>query len=155
MDWGEVIRTVASGGTVVAVLIAARQLLLNRRQARATFEDDLSREYRTIIEDLPSDAFFVNADRSAQLTESEQKAMFRYFDLSNEQLRFCHQGRISKGTAKAWREGIEQNLALPRFEQAWSVITSRIVAETFTCLYELRAPAPAGPDEPHAPPQAS
>ena len=86
MAWDEVVRTLGSGGTLVAVLIAAQQLFLNRRQIRAGFEDDLSREYRAISRELPADAFFADADTSLPLTTEQLNAMFRYFDLSNEQL---------------------------------------------------------------------
>jgi len=48
MPLDELVRTIGSGGTLIAVLMAAQQLRLNRRQARANFEDDLSREYRAI-----------------------------------------------------------------------------------------------------------
>src|SRR5690348_11103683 len=100
----ETIRTLGSAGTVIAVSRAALQLSLNRRQTRANFEDDLSREYRAISATLPADAFFRDADRSAALTAEQSNAMFRYFDLSNEQLRFCQQGRVSRQTERAWKQ---------------------------------------------------
>lgn len=140
MAWDEVVRTLGSGGTLIAVLIAAQQLLLNRRLATASFEDDLSREYRTISSELPPDAFFIDADCSAPLTDVQQTAMFRYFDLSNEQLRYCDQCHVSRETAEAWREGIAQNLALPRFEQAWDVIIPRLAHDHFTELCKVRPP---------------
>jgi hypothetical protein len=126
MPWDELVRTLGSGGTLIAVLIAAQQLLLNRRQLRANFEDDLSREYRSISRELPADAFFADADSSVALSSEELNAMFRYFDLSNEQLRYCDQRRVSRETAEAWRAGITDNLSLPRFEQAWNAITPRL-----------------------------
>jgi hypothetical protein len=148
MPWDELVRTLGSGGTLVAVLIAAQQLLLNRRQIRASFEDDLSREYRALSVQLPADAFFDDADRSVQMTGEQQQAMLRYFDLSNEQLRYCEQRRVSRSTAKAWREGIEENLRLPRFEQAWEAITPRLGTDHFTELYKLRPPVPVRVTQP-------
>jgi ribosomal protein L34 len=50
------VRTAGSGGTVIAVLIAAPQLLLNRRQARAGFEDAMSLEYRKLVVELLADS---------------------------------------------------------------------------------------------------
>src|SRR4051812_20942547 len=140
MAWDGVVRTLGSGGTLVAVLIAAQQLLLNRRQIRAGFEDDLSREYRSISRELPADAFYADADTSVPLDPDELNAMFRYFDLSNEQLRYCDQRRVSSGTAEAWRDGIAGNLKLPRFDQAWRVITPRLAPTYYTQLYRLRQP---------------
>jgi hypothetical protein len=137
----EAIRTVGSAGTLVAVSIAALQLALNRRQTRANFEDDLSREYRTISAALPADAFFYDADASVSLTDEQRNAMFRYFDLSNEQLRFCKQKRVSRRTERAWRQGIRANLELPRFEQAWEEVTSRLSRDHFTELYGIKSPA--------------
>jgi hypothetical protein len=134
MAWDEVVRTLGSGGTLIAVSIAAYQLVLNRRQARANFEDDLSREYRTISAGLPQDAFYVQVDESVGLTEPQLNAMFRYFDLSNEQLRFCRDRRVSKETAKAWEEGITSNLGLPRFRQAWDQTVPRLSHSHFTQL---------------------
>ncbi len=130
MPWDELVRTLGSGGTLIAVLIAAQQLLLNRRQIRANFEDDLSREYRSISRELPADAFFSDAPGTIPLTDEQLNAMFRYFDLSNEQLRYCKQGRVSRETANAWRDGIVDNLKLPRFQQAWTQITARLDQNT-------------------------
>jgi hypothetical protein len=141
MPWDEVVRTVSSAGTLVAVLIAAQQLLLNRRQARATFEDSMSREYRALVGDLPADAFHATGDCTQTLAEAEKKAMFRYFDLSNEQLRFCDAGRVSRETAEAWRNGIRENLNLPRFRQAWRELERLIPDGHFTKLTEVLAPA--------------
>ncbi len=141
MAWDEVIRTLGSGGTLVAVSVAAYQLVLNRRQARANFEDDLSREYRAISAELPQDAFYVHVDESAALTGQQLNAMFRYFDLSNEQLRFCRDGRVSHETVEAWRAGIASNLGLPRFRQAWEQIVPRLPPDHFT---ELNAVATSG-----------
>lgn len=55
MPWDEVVRTLGSGGTRIAVSIAAYPLVLNRRQAKAYFEDDLSRDDRAISAELPHD----------------------------------------------------------------------------------------------------
>ena len=61
MGTAEWIRTVASIFTAGGVLLAGVQLIFNRRQAKASFEDDMSREYRAITRDLPDDAFFTLA----------------------------------------------------------------------------------------------
>lgn len=51
----EIIKTVASLATVVAVILTWRQLRLVRKQATTTFEDRLTEQYRSIMEDIPTD----------------------------------------------------------------------------------------------------
>ena len=151
MEWHEWVRTLGSGGTLVAVLVAIYQLYLNRQQSKANFEDDLSREYRDISGAMPSDAFFHDADKRAPMTPAQLQAMFRYFDLSNEQLRFGRQRRVTRKTRRAWQQGIEQNLALPRFERAWIDVTSWLPEDHFTHLYAIKAAAPRGSASRHSP----
>jgi len=43
MQWYEWVRDLAPAATPIAVLVAAGQLRFNRRQAKASFEDDLNR----------------------------------------------------------------------------------------------------------------
>ena len=134
MSWDEWVRTLAAVATPAAVLVAVLQLRYNRRQAQADFEDDLSREYRGISVDLPLDAFFKEPNLDQPLSDGERKAMFRYFDLSNEQLRLGVQDRISDSTREAWEDGIAENMALPRFRGAWRDISPRIPDDFFTEL---------------------
>lgn len=112
-----------------------------QRQARANFEDDLSCEYRAITRELPSDAFFEDAAEGDALTREEQQAMFRYFDLSNEQLRYVKDRRVSRATGKSWESGIRENLRLPRSRGAWTSITSdfrKATSRSCTCLSHPR-----------------
>ena len=68
---------------------------------------------------LPLDTFHRAPDLARALSPEEQKAMFRYFDLSNEQLRLAGtSGRITESTATAWRDGIRDNMSLRRFQDA-------------------------------------
>jgi hypothetical protein len=52
---------------------------------KGKFADALNRGYRRITEELPLDAFSTSPNLATSLKPVE--AMFRYFDLSNEQLR--------------------------------------------------------------------
>lgn len=138
MPWDEWVRTVASAATPVAVFLAAWQLRFNRGQAKASFEDDLNREYRGITAELPLDAFSVAPELTTPLKPTEAKAMFRYFDLSNEQLRIARDGtRIGKTTRAAWLDGIRQNMALPRFRHEWEVMRTVLPEDFFTELSGL------------------
>lgn len=45
--------------------------------------------------------------------------MYRYIDLSNEQIFLRQQGRVSKETWELWRDGIKSHLEKPTFKRAW------------------------------------
>jgi hypothetical protein len=84
--------TLTAGGVAFGVLqvkLTKEQVELVKSQAEVDFEDDLAREYRSIIRDIPARAFIETADT---VTEEELNAFFRYFDLSNEQLFLANQG---------------------------------------------------------------
>lgn len=117
IDWA----SVGSIATAIAVLVAAWQLRRNTVQARADFEDDLSREYRDLTRSIP-----VKALLGTELTEKEFddafSSLYCYIDLSNEQVFLRMNGRISKATWINWCDGIRSNLRQPAFSSAWSRI---------------------------------
>jgi hypothetical protein len=56
IDWtvvGSIATAIGSLATAAAVLVAGRQLQLSRQQATSSFEDQLEREYRDIVAQLP------------------------------------------------------------------------------------------------------
>lgn len=139
--------------TAGAVVIGVRQLRATERelelvqqeldlvqtQARTSFEDDLTREYRKIIGLLPAEAFYEDGD--IELTDEYRRALYRYFDLSNEQLFLASQGRISQETEAQWRDGITGNLLrLPVFHKAWEEISGRVPDDFFEDLRKLVPP---------------
>jgi hypothetical protein len=127
VDVGEWIRTVGAAATPIAVLLTARQLRFNRNQAKVAFEDDLSSEYRSITRDLPPDAFHADAEPRIEPRPEQRNALFRYFDLSNEQLRIAASGkRVTADTASAWRDGIFDNMMLPRFREAFAELQGHL-----------------------------
>jgi hypothetical protein len=115
IDW----TSVGSIATAIAVLIAAWQLRRGTVQARTDFEDDLSREYRELARSIP-----VNALLGRELPEPEFEealpALYRYVDLSNEQVFLRMQGRICRATWNNWLDGIRSNFERPAFAMAWS-----------------------------------
>lgn len=80
-------------GTAVAVIVAVGQLNIAKRHARTAFEDDLSREYRATIAELPAEAFYEAS--SLRLDDRNRQVFYRYFDLSTEQLFLTKNGRVS------------------------------------------------------------
>ena len=126
---------VSAIGTCVAaagVWYARRQLKTSREIAQLEFEDALSKEYRELANKIRTKALLGD-----ELTESEfQDAfdeIFRYVDLSNEQVILRKRGRINEEVWKNWCQGIENNLALPAFARAWNDIKQRS-----TSFQELR-----------------
>jgi hypothetical protein len=136
-DVAAVIAAIGSIGTAVAVIVGFHQLKQAERQAMVRFEDDLSREYRSILKDIPVEALYVDGD--VELNEETLRAFYRYFDLSNEQLFQGNEGRVRAATFEQWRDGIKGNLELPVFRQAWRATAARIPSNF---LEDLRDIAP-------------
>lgn len=111
-------------GTIIALLIALRQISESRKQATTNFEDRLDREYREIIHHIPIKAFL-----GEKLNEDEYKEaltdLYRYIDLSNQQVFLRQQGRVRKETWVFWRDGIKSNLSRHPFDQAWKEIREK------------------------------
>jgi hypothetical protein len=103
------------------VWYAHRQLQTSRQIAQLQFEDALAKEYRDLTNRLPTKVLL-----GASLSEAEYPGafdeLFRYMDLSNEQVSLRQRGRISIEVWSSWCEGIQANLALPAFSQAWKEI---------------------------------
>lgn len=120
----EGVQLAASVATAIGVAIAGRQLQLAKRQSLTSFEDQLSSQYRAIVQRLPIEALLgetLNDEtRSKALT-----SFYHYFDLSNEQAFLYNNGRITPETWNQWREGIEQNIARPAFLNAWTEVSRR------------------------------
>jgi hypothetical protein len=121
--------------TAVAVIVAVIELNAAKHHARTAFEDDLSREYRATIAELPPEAFYKDSDLT--LTDRTRQVFYRYFDLSNEQLFLAKNGRVSKETKDQWRDGISGNLRLPAFRRAWDDIEPNIRKDFFDELREV------------------
>ena len=83
MDWLSLISACASVATAIGVSLAGWQIRLAKRQAKIQFEDDLTRQYREIIREIPTDAL-LGRDISEQEYQKARHAFYRYLDLSNE-----------------------------------------------------------------------
>lgn len=107
--------------TAFGVVIAAFQLRWSRKLAQISFEDSLSKEYRSLALDIPVDVLMgknVNGNDFKKIRE----LIYNYIDLSNEQVFLRSKNRITENTWWDWAEGIEANLRKPVFKLVWSEI---------------------------------
>lgn len=107
--------------TAAGVLLASLQLWLRYQLAKTRFEDDLAKEYRLLIKEIPVDVLLGKAPRPEQ-HEMAREQIFNYFDLTNEQVFLRKRGRIRKTTWVEWAEGVECNLRCPLFKEVWAEI---------------------------------
>jgi hypothetical protein len=65
----------------------------------------------------------------SELSEEEYQSafdeLFRYIDLTNEQVSLRQRKRITRKVWEYWVSGIQANLALPAFKRAWSEIQNK------------------------------
>lgn len=121
----ELIQSVASIATAIGVGIAAWQLRMAKQQEESKFEESFAETYRRIAEQLPLEALLGQALDESQL-QASLRVFYNYFDLSNEQLFLAKEGRFRRSTWANWREGIEQHLARPAFQQAWQSLSPHL-----------------------------
>jgi hypothetical protein len=133
--------SLASIATAVAVIVAAWQLFLSRKQAITSFEDSLAKEYRELAARLPTKALLGETLDDKEYADHFDE-MYHYIDLCNEQAFLWEAGRISAKTWQFWRDGIASNLKRPAFARAWSEIAARSCGD----FSELRAICPPKPD---------
>jgi hypothetical protein len=130
---------VVSIATAFGVVLVALQLWSGRRQTRTALEDALTKEYREIALAIPPEAFF-DPPGGDPVTEFEEKRReyLWYIDLTNQQVFLRSQRRISRGTWRQWRDGIEDNLRYrPAFRNAWSELSEQM-ARSFGELRRLQ-----------------
>jgi hypothetical protein len=128
---------IANVATAIAVIFAAWQIWLSKKQAATTFEDSLAKEYRELAARLPTKALLGETLSDKEHGECFDE-MYHYFDLCNEQAFLAEAGRISTRTWKFWRDGITSNIRRPAFERAWAEIAARSNGD----FSELRAIVP-------------
>lgn len=127
-DWvssvAEVVTAIATIVASVGVLFAYRQLCISKKIAQAQFEDGLAKEYRDLTSGIPTKAL-LGEDLSELEYQDSFDELFRYVDLTNEQVSLRERGRISKAVWWYWLPGIQSNLRLPAFHRAWTDIKGR------------------------------
>ena len=137
MNWMELVTTIASVATAVAVFFAWWQIRLAKRQAITQFEDGLGREYREIAQRIPVKAL-LGEEIEEKLYEKALDDFYHYIDLTNEQVFLRQNNRITLKTWENWCEGIKSNLSRPAFKKAWTEIKSR-ATDSFNELRRLEA----------------
>lgn len=115
----EIFRAVSAFGTALGVVFAAFQLWSSKRQQVLQFEDDIAREYREIARKIPVEALL---GKPLEGDGDVLNSIYSYIDFCNEQVFLRAKGRIRKSTWDNWREGIESNMKLPAFQEAWKEI---------------------------------
>jgi hypothetical protein len=116
---------IATIGTAIATLIIAlglifsrKQLKLAEKQLKQSFEERFNAEYRSILKDLPYQAF-MGTTFEIEKYEEYLPAFFRYFDLSNEECFLNNNKKIEPDTWAEWRSGIIWNFKFEAFRKAW------------------------------------
>lgn len=131
-----VVSAIATCVAAAGVFYARRQLQTSREIAQLQFEDALTKEYRDLVNRLPTKILLGERLTAEELPLAFDE-LFRYVDLSNEQIALRQRGRIGIVVWRHWCEGIQANLALPAFSEAWSAIKQR--SESFKELRRLEA----------------
>lgn len=133
MDWMQLIEIIALAATAVGVVFVAVQIKQTKEQAITSFEDDMTRQYRDIIQKISVKALLKEKLNDADF-EKDLNYIYNYIDLTNEQIFLRQQNRISKKTWENWRDGIKSNMDLPAFTRAWA----RIKEKAHESFEELR-----------------
>lgn len=129
--WADLLQGASNFGTAIAAAFTAfgawaavRQLRLMEKQSVTSFEDELVREYRAIIKEMPV-AALLGGDLSEEAYKASLMGFYRYFDLCNQEAFLKSQGRISQATWSLWEEGIKGNMERPAFSRAWIEISNQ------------------------------
>lgn len=129
---GSVISALAACVAAAGVWYARNQLKTSREIAQLQFEDALGKEYRELAGELSKKALMGEVLSDTEYEEAFDE-LYRYVDLTNEQIGLRARGRITPEVWHSWSEGIKANLALPAFARAWKEIKARS-----SCFDELR-----------------
>ncbi len=117
---------VAACVAAVGVWYARHQLKSSREIAQLQFEDALGKEYRELAGELSKKALLGEELSDAEY-ETAFDELYRYFDLTNEQISLRQRGRISTEVWQSWSAGIQANIELPAFQRAWIEIKERSI----------------------------
>lgn len=120
-DW---ISSLASVVAACGVFLAFWQLRISKNIAQLEFEDGLAKEYRELAANIPTKAL-LGVELSDEEFQKSFDELYRYIDLTNEQISLRQRGRINKEAWMNWLSGIKSNLDLPPFKRAWSEIKGK------------------------------
>ena len=140
-NWSDAAAAVTVFGVLIALIglrFAYRQMAAQSELQAATYEDNFVREYRKLVQKIPTKALLGDALSDQERADSLNE-FYHYIDLCNEQAYQAKQGRIRKATWTEWKSGIEGNLRRPEFARAWAYIAERSEGE-FQDLRDVVAP---------------
>lgn len=129
-----IVSALAAVAAAIGVWYARSQLAITQKIAQTQFEDSLSKEYRELANRIPPKAL-LGADLDDDEYGDAFDEIFRYIDLSNEQICLRKRGRIGKDVWLSWQEGIKTNLSLPAFKRGWTEIKEK--SKSFAELRKL------------------
>jgi hypothetical protein len=135
---GNAISAVAACVAAAGVWYARHQLKTSRELAQLAFEDALGKEYRELAGQLSKKALMGEVLNDVEYEDAFDE-LYRYIDLTNEQIALRVRCRITAEVWCSWSEGITANLALPAFARAWAEIKAR--SEGFEELRRLEREA--------------
>ena len=121
---GSAISAIAACVAAAGVWYARHQLKTSREIAQLQFEDALGKEYRELAGKLSKKALMGEVLSDSEYEDAFDE-LYRYVDLTNEQIGLRTRGRITPEVWRSWSEGIRANLALPAFSRAWTEIKAR------------------------------
>ncbi|MGY4532935.1 hypothetical protein ACVW0Y_002065 [Pseudomonas sp. TE3786] len=117
-DW---VSAAASTFAALGVFLAYGQLRTSKNIAQLEFEDSLAKEYRDLAASIPTKALLGASLSECEFQESFDE-IYRYIDLTNEQVSLRQRKRINLEAWENWLSGIKSNLELPSFKRAWNEI---------------------------------
>lgn len=117
--------TIAQVATVVTLVFLAIQVFLSLKQSRVSFENEMTKEYRSILQKIDYRAMFNEPLKDEDAREKARNEIYNYVDLCNEQVFLAMQGKVSSRTWILWRDGIRTNLQRPFFSEMWQEIKER------------------------------
>lgn len=119
-----VLSAAAACVAAVGVWYARHQLKTSRDLAQLSFEDALAKEYRELAGQLSKKALMGEVLDETEY-ENAFDELYRYIDLTNEQISLRARGRITSEVWFSWSEGIKSNLKQSAFARAWTEIKAR------------------------------
>ncbi|MCS3418635.1 HAMP domain-containing protein [Pseudomonas sp. BIGb0450] len=117
----EWVSAMASVVAACGVFLAFWQLRMSKNIAQLEFEDSLAREYRELAANIPTKAL-LGIEISEEEFQKSFDELYRYIDLTNEQISLRQRGRIKIETWENWLSGMKSNLELIPFKRAWNEI---------------------------------
>jgi hypothetical protein len=133
-EWWSAFGSILTGSGAVLIIWQIRQ---RSDQFTKEFEDGLTKEYREIVDDAPTLAFLGERIDNTEFEGFDENdgefhdAVYRYLDLTNQQIHLRRDGRVSRSTWEDWDEGIREHLKQPEVARTFHNV-NKIIDENYT-----------------------